>query len=306
MKATLTTVPQSSGFYAANFAGDSNYGQSGALVNVTVNIQDFNLTSNFSATSITAGNSATATIKITPSGNSASPVTLACPTNGGVTLGITPRFSPSTVNLSNGTASTSTLTISTLAPSTSMTTSSLPIRLSPPAAPHEGRPSPIGLLAAVCVIALLTARLRRTPVVTLGALACSLLLLAFNGGCGGGGGPVPSSDTLGASSLKVAAEGNVTFTATVTAGETPGGTVTFITNGFRTSSPVVGGVAQFQFNGIGVGIYTISAHYSGDGQTLPSNTNGSLNVVATGTTGVTVQGNTGGLIHGLGLNFTLQ
>jgi hypothetical protein len=122
LRASLATVPQSSGFYTANFAGDANYFQSGALLNVSVNIPDFSLGANLPASSVTAGNSVTATITVTPASNASSPVTLVCPTNG-MPMGISCSFSPSTVNLSNGAAATSTLTISTLAPSSSNTTS---------------------------------------------------------------------------------------------------------------------------------------------------------------------------------------
>jgi len=124
---------------------------------------------------------------------------------------------------------------------------------------------------------------------------------------------VPTSVTLTASSVKVPyspiSGGSVNLTANVTSSKTPGGTVTFSvdgSNGFSVGSPVVSGVAQFQVTGLSVGIHTVTAQYSGDANTLGSQTKGSLNIAVTGQTGVSVQANTGGLFHTIGINFNLQ
>jgi hypothetical protein len=106
-----------------------------------------------------------------------------------------------------------------------------------------------------------------------------------------------------------ASGGSVNLTANVTSSRTPGGTVTFFidgNNGFSVSSPVVGGIAQFQLTSLSVGIHTITAQYSGDANTLSSQTKGSLNVAVTGPTGFALQANTGGLFHTIGINFNLQ
>jgi hypothetical protein len=322
LRATFTTVPQSSGFYSANFSGDSTYGQSGALINVTVNIPDFSVTANLSSPSITAGNSATATITVTPAGSSSSPVVLACQPNG-MPMGISCAFSPGTVNLSGGNPATSTLTISTLAPSSSTSTSSVPLQpFFPYSWPRFFWPLPMASLLAVFFLFLLPARLRRNRFVAVSALACGLSLLiglfgcgggSSGGGGGGGGGLVPTSITLTTSSVKVASNpasgGSVNLTANVTSSKTPGGTVIFVidgSNGFSVSSPVLGGVAQFQLTSLSVGVHTITAQYSGDANTLSSQTKGSLNVAVTGPTGIGLQANTGGLFHTIGINFNLQ
>ncbi|MGC2466204.1 MAG: Ig-like domain repeat protein [Candidatus Acidiferrum sp.] len=324
LRASLTTVPQSSGFYTANFAGDSSYFQSAALLNVSVNIPDFTLSANFPAPSITAGSSGTATITVTPASSAASPVALACPPVSlyGTPVGISCSFSPNTVNLSNSAAATSTLMISTAAPSSSNSTS-----FSPPQPPPVYLPPDMWLLPLVPIFALLLFLLlpapsRRKRLASAAALACGLcFFLGFFGcgggsasiGGGGGGGPVPASVTLTASSVKVpfssTSGGDVNLTANVTASKTPGGAVTFIVDGnsgYIASVPVVGGVAQFQLTGLSVGVHTIAAQYSGDANTLSSQTKGSLNVAVTGQTGVSVQGTTGGLIHTVTVNFNLQ
>jgi hypothetical protein len=327
LRASLTTVPQSSGFYAAIFPGDTNYFQSGSItLNVTVNIPDFSLSANVSTSSITAGNSATATITVTPASNASSPITLACPPPGlyGTPAGISCSFSPGTVNLSNGAAATSTLTISILAPSSSNTTSfALP---QPP--PLYLPPRLTWPLLAASILILLFLFLvpvgsRRYPIVTASTLACGLfLLLGFfgcgggssgGGGGGGGGGLAPSSITLTTSSVKVPyspiSGGGVNLTANVSSSKTPGGTATFSvdgSNGFSVSSPVVSGVAQFQLNNLSVGVHSITAQYSGDVNTLSSQTKGRLNIAVTGPTGVGVEARTGGLFHTIGVNFNLQ
>jgi len=124
---------------------------------------------------------------------------------------------------------------------------------------------------------------------------------------------VPTSLTLTASSVKVPyssiSGGAVGLTANITSSKPAGGTVTFVVDGatgFSVSSPVVSGAAQFQLSGLSVGVHTVMAQYSGDVNTLGSQTKGSLNIAVTGQTGVNVQANTGGLFHSLGVNFTLQ
>lgn len=72
------------------------------------------------------------------------------------------------------------------------------------------------------------------------------------------------------------------------------------------NNAVVNGVAQIQINYLTVGTHVFKAQYTGDANTLGSQTAGSLNVVVTGQTGVTVFGNTGGLSHLIGINFNLQ
>ncbi|HXY24792.1 MAG TPA: Ig-like domain repeat protein [Candidatus Acidoferrum sp.] len=330
LRASISTVPQDSGFYTATFSGDTNYAQSSSFpANLTVNIPDFSLSANLPTPSITAGNSANATITVTPLSNSASPVSLVCPPLNllGQTQpqGISCNFSPSTVNLSNGNPQVSTLTISTLAPSSSNSTSFAPPQ-APPLyiPPHPNWTLPISSVLILLIALLLPTRLRRNRVVTCASLACCLSLLSGFVGCGGGstggtgggggGGPVPTSITLTTSSVKVPSNptsgGSVNLTANITSSNTPGGTVTFTVDGnsgwFATPTTVVAGVAQVQLTNLSVGIHTVSAQYSGDENNLGSQTKGSLNIAVTGQTGVTIQANTGGLSHMVAINFNLQ
>ncbi len=331
LRASISFVPQFSSFAAAMFNGDSNYSQSGStILNITVNIPDFNVAANLPSPTITAGSSATATVTVTPTSGASSPVTLTCPTLDSLGQaqppGITCSFSPGTVNLSNGIAGSSTLTISTLAPSSSTTTSAAPLVSLPYFTPRfSWRLLPACLLALILFVLLLVApsRLRGNFG---GALAsCVLLFLGFvgcgggstgggGGGAGGGGGPASTSITLSASSLKVpytsSSGGNVNLTANVTSSKTAGGTVTFVVDGnsnyFETPSPVVSGVAQILLQGMTVGTHNVSALYSGDANTLKSQTNGGLNIAVTGQALLTVMATTGGTVHLADINFTLQ
>jgi hypothetical protein len=324
LRASLTTVPQSSGFYTANFPGDSNYFQSAALVNVSVNIPDFGLSDVFPNPFIIAGGSGAASITVVPASGAASPVSLACPPVSlyGTPVGISCGFSPSTVNLAGGVAGTSALMISSLAPSSSNTTS-----VSTPQAPPVRVPPGKWLLLLAPILALLfffllSTRSRWNRLATAAALAFGFcFFLGFFGcgggsdfvGGGGGGAPVPTTITLSTSNVKVpfnpTTGATVSLTANVTASKTPGGVVTFVVDGasnYASPVSVAGGTAQIQITGLAVGVHTFGASYSGDVNTASSQTSGSLNVAITGPTSVNVVGTTGGLSHAITINFTLQ
>jgi hypothetical protein len=72
------------------------------------------------------------------------------------------------------------------------------------------------------------------------------------------------------------------------------------------AAQVVNGTAKMQLSNFLVGTHVFSAQYSGDSNTQPSKTNGSINVVITGTTSVFVQGATNTLTHSMPINVTIQ
>src|SRR4030095_1616264 len=100
------------------------------------------------------------------------------------------------------------------------------------------------------------------------------------GGVGGGGDGasqlVPSSITLTSDNVKVAFPTNVNLTAHVTSSKTPGGTVTFLVDGGGISVNLANGVAQLQVPVPLVGTHVVRATYSGDTNTMPSQTSGNL------------------------------
>jgi hypothetical protein len=320
LRASLTAQPQYSGFYTANFAGDSTYYQSGALINVTVNIPDFSLSATQSSVTATAGQPATTTITVNPTSNAASPVTLSCP-QGYLPVNVTCSFSPATVNLSNGNAGTSILTLNSLAPSPTNTISSAPLDLRPPGPYFPTYPvlAPAfqAVLASLLMFVFSRSR-RRERFGSIAAFGVAFTLFAFflgcgggstgTGGGGGGGGPVPSSITLTADNVKVAYPTNINLTARVTSSKTPGGTVTFLIDGPSGPSNfvLVNGVAQYQIPVPQLGTHVIRAQYSGDANTQSSQTSGSLNVVVTGNGVGVIFGTTGNLAHSTNIQYTLQ
>jgi hypothetical protein len=136
---------------------------------------------------------------------------------------------------------------------------------------------------------------RRARFQSIAVFGFSFALFAFFLGCGGGsagigggggGGasqPVPSSSTLASDNVKVAFPTNVNLTAHVTSSKTPGGTVTFLVDGGGISVNLVNGVAQLQVPVPLIGTHVVRATYSGDTNTMPSQTSGNLNVVSLGT-----------------------
>jgi hypothetical protein len=319
LRATITTQAQTSGFYNAIFPGDSTYNQSGALINVTVNIPDFSLSTPQNSVTATAGQPATASISVTPASNAASPVTLSC-VQGYLPLNVTCSFSPAIINLSNGKPGSSLLTFSSLAPSATNTVSSAPPDLRPPGpnfpAPRNWPLVFLTVLTSALLFAY-TRSLRRARFQSIAVFGFSFALFAFFLGCGGGsagtsgggGGasqPVPSSITLTSDNVKVAFPTNVNLTAQVTSSKTPGGTVAFLVDGGGISVNLVNGVAKLQVPVPLVGTHVIRATYSGDTNTMPSQTSGNLNVVVTGNGAALILGTTGNLSRSTQMQFTLQ
>ncbi|HTQ85225.1 MAG TPA: Ig-like domain repeat protein [Candidatus Solibacter sp.] len=314
LQATVTFVPQSSEFVYASFTGDANYASSPGSVfqYIRVDVPDFNVSVNPQMSSVVAGGSETLTVTVTPLSSASSSVILLCqpPESGGSARGIACGFSPGTVSLSGGTPGTSMLTLTTLAPSASNTTSFVPL-------PPDGnlRPGPAGQpewtpLVAIAMCCLLLFPLRRNAQVSRASLVLGLFLVLGLGSCGGAGGgsgggggggggsgPAPSTTTLMASSTKVGygAGNTVTLTAFVTSSKPAGGQVEFLVDGSPGpfGVPTPGGAIQAQLVGYPVGIHTVAAQYNGDANTLPSHTNGSLNIAITGQATVTVVGSTG-------------
>jgi len=321
LRATITTQAQSSGFYNAIFPGDSTYNQSGALINVTVNIPDFSLSTQNSVTA-TAGQPTTASISVTPASNAASPVTLSC-AQGYLPLNVTCSFSPATINLSNGSPGSSLLTFNSLAPSATNTVSSAPLDLPPPGPKFQApRNWPLVFLTVLtgALLFAYTRSLRRARFESIAVFGFSFALFAFflgcgggsagSGGGGGGGGgasqPVPSSITLTSDNVKVAFPTNLNLTAHVNSSKTPGGTVTFLIDGGGISVNLVNGVAQLQVPFPMLGTHVIRATYAGDTNTMPSQTSGNLNVVVTGSGAALLLGTTGNLSRSTQMQFTLQ
>src|SRR5436853_614809 len=202
IQVAATVTPSNSESFSITYAGDSNYASVSASSNfVTVVLPDFSMAPNPAYLTITAGQTGSQQLTITPANNLASTVNFSCSPD--ATIGITCSFSPTSVNLTNSTPTTATVTLATLPPSATSTAAF-------PASPGVkwprwpgGRGWPVGL-DLVCLVALLLSflpRQSRTKRLAFALVAASSLLYVF--GCGGGsagggaggrgGGPVPTA-----------------------------------------------------------------------------------------------------------------
>jgi hypothetical protein len=117
--ATLPFAFTAIGTYAvtASYAGDvANLGSASTPVTVTVAAPDYTITASPSSATIKAGQSATTTLTVTPLGGYTGTVKFSC---GTLPTGVACNFAPSSVTPSTGSA-TSTLTITTTAPTTAL------------------------------------------------------------------------------------------------------------------------------------------------------------------------------------------
>jgi subtilase family serine protease len=341
MTATETTTPQSSTSISAQYSGDANYAAAttpGDFINV--NIPDFSLSNN-TAITITAGQTATATMNVTPLSNIPSPVTLSTIQ---MPSGMTLTMNPTTVNL-NGSAVSVVLTLTSTAPSGGPTSAAAKAQLKKSGVlpVSAGGWWSLSMASAIALLYLvgLPGRRRRYKATFLMAVLC---LVSFALGCGGGGSSgggggggggtggggtggggtggggstlVPTTTTVTTSNAKVpAVGGSFTLTATVTSTNPITGTVMFSGPGiafpYPQGVPVVNGVASYTIQTpyagapYSVGIYNFTAQYSGDANNGPSMSATGVNEAFTGTTAGTVMGQTSNLTHQATITITLQ
>ncbi len=320
LTATVTTTPQGFDFVQMNYSGDSNYEAASASEFILVILPQFNMGTSSSSLTITAGQSESTQLTLTPLTNIPSSVALSCFLN--TLAGANCSFNPaSPLSLSNSTAASTMVSITTLPPSTSPTTTLVGIRR-----PGLRRIPPPGLwilgLAdglAILLLSLLAGQ-KHSRVATRSGMVCLLCLVlgcgAGNGGAGGGGGggggggQSSTSLTLSTSAVKMPYGTTVSFTATVYSSKPVTGTINIFdssvsTNGLA-SALVVNGTATFQINYLTVGTHVISAQYAGDSNNQPSSTIGSINQVITGTTSIFVNGTSPNLFNSTPINVTIQ
>jgi hypothetical protein len=315
LQGSVTFTPQTNGWYYAYFPGDSNYYQSNSNSTfITVNIPGFSVAANQNSNlAITAGQSATTTITVTPATNSTSPVALACYLSD--IPGSSCNFSPSTLMLGNSNPANATLTISVLPPSTSNTVTSAPTVL-------HSLPSSKGwkvfvLTAGLAGLYLLT--LMRGPQLNRRArafgLACLLGAVSISCGVGGGtnggsSGPIATSLSLSTSAIRAPSTTPPTIQAKVNSSQPVTGLVLFYDGGnnVNTAPVLADGTAIFPLAGYSAipGTHVITASYSGDSNNMSSKTSGALNQVITGTTYMGVSGTTGGLTESASFSVTIQ
>ena len=323
IQVSATAIPSGSEEFNLYYGGDSNYAQMTGYSNtITVNIPDFSVGPVAGITIVpVAGQAGSAQVTIAPLSQTPSPVTLSVypPLSmSGYTIAITPQ----TINL-NGAPATATIS---LTPTASAPTNSIPsqIRLESLIGTGRGVYWPLSAatgLAALFLMAIPRRRRKYRTALALSTLCVVLFVLGCGGGSspsGGGGGdggggssgPQPTTITLSTSSAKVSQFTPLPITATVTSasGKVITGNVTFYNFGasFGSGYSIVNGQYTFQGNVGELGIFQVTASYSGDSNNLPSTTSSPLIQIVTGSVPVTITGSTGVDSHSLPATIGLQ
>jgi subtilase family serine protease len=324
---TATFPPPGSFTVNAIYQGDPNYGPSNSsYINVNVNIPDFSLAP---ATGLNlvpvAGQPASGQITVTPLSQTASSVVLSlspAPVMSGYTVSVT----PSSVNL-NGSPAPATLS---LTPAASTPANIVRQQIHSAELLTFARGSYWMLSAATTAAAVFVLGIpgrRKRYRAALGLITIAIVLFALGcggggttggtttggGGSGGGGNgggsstPQATTITLTTSNAKTAQSAQPTITATVT-GHNPTGNVVFYNFGQPIGSGYAPAGSQFVFQGnaLTVGVYQLTASYSGDSNNLPSTTATPLTQIITGTITTSLYGATGADTHSVPVTIGLQ
>jgi hypothetical protein len=118
--ATLPFQFTSAGSFSvtANYAGDTlNAGSMSNAVSIMIPAPDFSVAASPTTAAVAPGQSATTTLTLTPVAGYGGTVKFSC---GTLPAGVTCSFAPSSLTPANGAAATTTLTVATTAPSTTM------------------------------------------------------------------------------------------------------------------------------------------------------------------------------------------
>jgi large repetitive protein len=302
-----TVLPAGTHVITSQFLGDDDLNPVTAnSVTVVVAGSSFQFSASSNTLTVTSGQSGSVVLTLTPSGGFNASTTLSCGTP--LPSGATCSISPNPVTC-NGSAATTTLTLSTIAPSSSATQSSFTqLRIWP------GFGGGIALAGLVLIL-----WPRRGTV--LGVTACIVFAaVLFSYGCGGSGsgsssssppppsGPASTTTTLASSGIKTAQGNNVTLSATVTsslAGAT--GSVIFFDSGAALGQSVslTAGVAQLQLNSLSVGTHAITAEYGGDSN-HDASTSSILEQAITGSVQIQITASGGGQNKALPIDIVIQ
>jgi hypothetical protein len=317
IQATVTITPSLSETFTLNYPGDNNYQRASvSSATLTVIIPDFTLGPTNLRIVPAAGQPGSGQITVTPLNQTPSTVNLAL--SPALTMsGYNVALNPQQVTL-NGAPATATLS---LTPTNSAAGASIrrKVHLASLFPVQRGRGGtnwlPLGLTSILTAVFVLGFPGRRKKyMVVLGLSITFLILLALgcgggsNGGSGGSGGA--TTITLTTTNAKTQLSGTsyaITATVTSTSGKPLTGIVNFYNFGtlFVEDAPVING--QAQLGGLAwLGVYQLTAEYTGDTYNAPSKTASALTQTITGVTTVNIQGNTGGNTHLLQVAVGLQ
>jgi hypothetical protein len=316
LTAIVPVTPQNSTVIYVNYTGDANYESNSATAFVTVIIPDFSLNLPASPLLVTAGQSGTLVATIVPASNAASSVSLSCGGNAGGELpaGYSCTFSPAIVNLSNGASAMSNFT---LAPTTQAPAKANHRALTPGSLRINHHPVSLnGILVFLGLLAITLLvwpvrwpnRRMRSAIFVFGVICFAIGCGASSSGSGGGGiiEPQPTTITVNTSAAKVPYSTPLSFTATVSGSNNPTGDVLFYLNGsFVNSAALIGNTATISGVTPFLGVYSLTAQYTGDLKNDPS-TSAGVNVGVTGTSSIGVQGVTSTIDHMSEVTYTIQ
>jgi large repetitive protein len=268
-------------------------------VTVTVSIIQFQLAASTSSLVINAGQSGSVSLTLTPGAGFNAATTFAC---SDLPVAAVCSFSPPSVT-PNGAPVTTSVTISTAAPSSSASLASAK-RWNP----WMGL---TGIAVACMFLVVLPGRHVRLRLITV-LMVISLLTVTIS--CGGSGGPPPSggpvstSTVLTSSGAKAPQGSGVILTAKVTS-SAPAitGSVTFFDGSTQIAQPVnvSGGQAQLQISSLRVGTHLLTAQYGGDSENNGSKS-ANLQQVIIGSVVVQLTATGGGQTQAAPLNLTIQ
>jgi hypothetical protein len=319
LSATLTISPQAQyQIVQAVYQSDGNFQSASNTANVSVNIPDFTLPQNTTIT-VTAGQSQTALVNVTPLSTMPSSVTFSSPPPNSLPSGMSLTFSPTTANL-NGAVVPVTLTLSTTGPSGGPVAAVKNVTSAAMVAPTVRR-GWFGTLASGLLLSFVLCMPKRRYKNGVAFFAAIALIITIPLGCGGGGsvegggggGPAVTSITLATSNAKIAMGGSFTLTATVTSSRAITGTINIFQGtagqgaGVAPPISVVNGKASAVVTvPFGPGIYPFWANYSGDANNQASQSTTTVQQVITGSRNGTFYAQTAGLSHQGNITINLQ
>ena len=302
-------LPDGSNSVYAQYLGDPGYNPvTSSAITVTVGQPSFQITVNRGSNiSVTAGQSASASLMLTSIAGFTGTATLAC--SGAAPAGTSCSFSPPAVTIS-GSPSSAVVNIATLAPT--------PVGQS--AALHNNilRNWSVGFALVGCFLLSPIGKRLQHRAVMIVALISFLLL---NASCGGGGGKSsfqptpppttspsgsPTSTMLTSSNSKIGKGNAIGLTALVSSSKALTGNVTFFDEGVSIGQgAVTNGRAQLQTNSLSVGTHSITAQYGGDSQNA-SSTSGIFRITITGTATLEVSATAAGQTQKTTFNVIVQ
>jgi len=260
----------------------------------------YTIQANVTGQTVTAGQTATFTLTITPSNHYNGTVALTCPS--GLPQLATCSFSPSSVTLDGLTPVTVTLTIATTAPAASLQN---PAGIEPHGNSHStmllANLNGMGVFSMI-LAGSFSKRRNRWSVLGLLVLGMTLFLVGCGGYSSSTGNPPPTksstTSSVTSSATTVLVGQAVTFTGTVSATlGIPTGTVNFLDGATSLGTGTLSsGKTTFQTSALAAGVHSITINYAGDSsfnsstsiamsQTVdaPGTTTGAYTVTVSGT-----------------------